>query len=292
MIALWRFRTILLSLTVLVFMSGCRKAEAPRAYNRDLGTDETILLPVTSPWKEAQLKDGRADWQPFRKPGAEEAVVEETADDSAAGDAEETEADIRAMIAEYNELIGEATADELIEFYVSDQREALKPVIESALASNEKLGQVTAALEEQMPDAGDRVADAAQSVRTQAGIALAIESITVVGENEVAAKLAGGPVAGCTFRLLDDVWYIALEGAPEFAEIKQSTGALARTCESWLASLESGEATAETVLSQMAEPAPEAEEEPAEAPDEAEGEDEELTEEEEVEDDEGEEKED
>lgn len=266
MIALWRFRTILASLAILAATLGCRKAEPPMAYNRDLGDDGTTLLPVASPWKETALKDGRADWHPFREPGAEEPQAAETTEEPPAGDAGETEAEVRDLIAEYNELIDGAAVDDLMEFFASDQRDALKPAIESALAANEKLSKVTAALEAQLPDAGDRIANAAKTVRMRAGVGLSIESITVVSEDEATAKLAGGFAPGCTLRLLDDVWYIALAGAPDFADLKQSTSAFAQTCDTWLTSLESDEAAAETVLSQMEQPAPVADEDTAEAP--------------------------
>ena len=150
-----RARGLFLVLGVATACS-CRDTDPPRPHNRDLGNDETILLPLSSPRKDPDLKDGEAEWHSFREVLPGEAA--DTADGGGELPAEEIEAEIRDVIDAYNELVAEGDVEELLKFFVEDQGEVIAPYLEVGLAVSKKLAETRAALEERLPGGGAPVA--------------------------------------------------------------------------------------------------------------------------------------
>ena len=248
-----RWRPIRLAILLCCAVAtGCRETEPPRAYERDLGTDDLVLLPVTAPLKDAELKDGRADWHPFRKPGAEEPAAEEGAEESGEDGASALASEIRALLENYNEVVAEATADDLLEFYTADQHEALKPVLEAGLGVQRKLGDLAAALGEKLPDSAERIEGATRALAARAAMVLLVETVSAESENAATGVLpAGGIAPTCRFRRIEGEWYIELNA---LESIGSAIEGLTQSCDGWLLSLKSEQGDAEAVLEAMERP--------------------------------------
>ena len=86
---------------------GCRPAEPPDRYDRDLGTDGSLLLPTASVLTVAKIADGDSDWVDFRDPTAPPptAAPARTTSGPAA-----LETEIRELLEEYNRVATDAEA--------------------------------------------------------------------------------------------------------------------------------------------------------------------------------------
>lgn len=219
---------IFVPIIVIFAAVGCRETEAPPTHFEDLGDAGAPLLPTTPVWKQAAIAGGQAEWHAFRDPTVEEQADEAVEDDAVTEDSAgetgdtgggETETEIRELIAEFNELMADATADDILEYFVEEQAEALKPIIDAALATTEILTELQSGLDGKLPDAGDRIKNALDKIRADMSLALRIKTIDVKSDTEVDVSVDGGVISqGYRFIIVDDDWYIAVTDAHGLGE--------------------------------------------------------------------------
>lgn len=233
-----------IALTVLAGVS-CKENEPPPRHFQDLGVDRRVLLPTSSVWSDATIAQGRADWHPFDPPAEGEAPV-------AAVDNSALETAIRASVTEYNELIQEAEPDDLLEYFVAGQQDALRPLLEITISLTKSLAVVRGDLKSKLPDDGARI-DAALDILESGLVArLPVESITIVSPTEATATLGAGSLAStCTFRLIDEDWFFEIPSVERLAALAPALDAARTKYANWEAGLTSGDLPPETGLEQL-----------------------------------------
>ncbi len=245
-------------LLVTLVPTACRDAEPPPRHNTDLGDGELVLLPTAPVWHDSSITEGRAELHPFRELSLdEEPEADEAPAVAAVAGSDETgtiRSEIREIIDEYNDLVSEATVDELLDYYVEEQHDALRALFESAAGFAEQYAGIRLELEARLPDDHPRI-DAALAVLeadVQATFRLPVESVTVMSESEAAGKIVGGSAATtCRFRLLDEEWYIELPGLDDAAELRAALDAGLTQYRQWLDGLRSGKVSPDAVLQQV-----------------------------------------
>ncbi len=238
-------------LVFIVGVAGCRDTKPPPAHNRDLGGDGVVLLPTGSAWHDPGIAKGKADWHPFREPqpAATPGTDDTAADDAPAGNAE-VEVEIRELIDDYNDLVVEAAVDDLLEYYVDDQQDAMRPLLESMLTLTAKLDEVCKALEAKLPDAKERISKAFETLESSHSARLPLESLAVVSDTEVTGTITSHPEPmPCRFLVVDDEWFIELQGFTPYAEAKPVIDATLAGYEALLQALQSGQTPPKQVLS-------------------------------------------
>ena len=251
-----RRRALFLLLCMTTGTVGCRDTEPPPAFNRDLGSDGVLLLPTTSVWHEPEIAMGKADWHPFRDLSPQRAAGlsprgSETPG-SPAGKGGRIESQLREMIDDYNGFVAEATVDELLDYYVEEQHDTLKPLFESVTQLAEVYAMIRKELEAKLPDAKGRIDASVGFLEADADNRLPVESITVVSNTEATGKLAGASIVPmCRFRLIDEDWYIEIPGLAALASLKPMLDAGLATYRGLLDGLRSGQLSAEAVLQKM-----------------------------------------
>ncbi len=248
--------------------AACRDTQPPPAHNRDLGSDGVLLLPTASVWHEAGIARGKADWHPFREPSAQGAAglvggtglkplphsAQASSSGSPAGNDRRVEAQIRGMIDEYNAFVAEATVEDLLEYYVEEQHDTLKPLFEAAKTFAESYAVIRKELEARIPDAKGRIDAALAVLEADVALRLPVESITVTSDTEATSKLASGSIARtCRFRLIDEDWYVEIPALGNFAQLRPALDAGLSMYRGWLEGLRSGQMSPEAVLQQIEE---------------------------------------
>ena len=243
-------------LPVVIVGMGCRDAEPPPAHNRDLGGDREPLMPTASVWQDPDIAKGQAQWHAFREPEAAPAPAEgETTPDAAPADAGDVEAEIRELIDEYNELAAETTVDgvdDLLDYYVEDQHDTLRPWLEAAVSLPDKLERVREALGQKLPVEKERIVAAFSKLKDPSGLELVVESVTVVRDQEATVRLpAGSPISTYRFVIVDEEWYMEIPEIQKLAALKPVLDRAVAISDGWLQGLESGQAAPQQVLQQI-----------------------------------------
>lgn len=241
----WRVAVFLTIATIAV--NGCRDSEPPPAYDRDLGENGVVLLPPATQQYDPAIVKGKADWRAFRDPSEQPPPA---ADEGGAGQNKQVENEIHELIDEYNEVVVDGTVTELLDYYVEDQHERLKPLLNQATDLRTSLADLRKQLSDKLPEAQDRVAKAFDRFDVKRTIGLDVDVINVVTDTEVTAGSA--TQAAYRFRLIDEDWYIEVAAIEQFA----STGMLrlekmTSAAGVWMAALQSGQSQADDVLQQM-----------------------------------------
>jgi len=208
----------------MLLVIGCDDADPPQIHYEDLGTGGRVLLPTSSTWLDPAIADGKADWHPFRKPSERPSgPAVGTGDSATAGggvDADQA-AEIRALVDEYNGLIGEATVDELLEYYVESQHDAVRPLLEAGTRIADVLASLRETLETDLPDAAERVDAAMKALESKVPGTLSIGELSAESDSVIVAKVLGDPlVPTCRFRLSDDEWFLEIPNLEALAGIK------------------------------------------------------------------------
>ena len=247
-------RTLYVVVLTLLPVWSCRETEPLPAHYRDLGTDDTVLLPTPSAWCDPAVAKGQADWPAFRKlePGS---VPSEEPEPDAAQQAEagEIEGEIKGLIDDYNAAASEGVVDDWIAFFEEKEQEIVRPLLEASLKVTERLGEARKQLESKLPDAGQRIAEACDALTGESNLVLKIQKVTAAGDTEATADVSCGsrrfPIR---FVVVDDAWYMSvpLGKEPAFASQAALDQALA-TAERWLSALSSGQPPAESVLQEV-----------------------------------------
>lgn len=242
--------------------TGCRDSEPPPAHNRDLGIGDVVLLPTASVRHDTRIADGQADWPAFRKPEFGSAPADDEVDEpDGHEEGDSTEAEIRELIDEYNEVVADGTVEELLDYYVEAQHDKLQGLFEAARALAAKLAELRQELETKMPDAAERIASSFASLAGSTDIRLVVDSLSVVSDTEVTGTRSGGSVAS-TLRFVlvreededgeeSEAWYIEVPAIDELAIPPKPVSDLTRVADSWLQALQSGQTPPESVLQQV-----------------------------------------
>ena len=208
-----RFIPIILILAI----TGCRETEPPPAHFQDLGTDGSPLLPTTPVWKTAAIAHGQAEWYPFRAPSTEPEVEHDSAslngDGSPIGGNPEIEAQIRDVITEFNEVAGTGTPDDILEYYVEEQVETLKAIVETILATRAVLQDLKREFDNKLPAAAVRSENATKAILAELSLELKGETLSVKNDSEVGVVVEGGAISKTyRFIIVDEEWYLEAQG--------------------------------------------------------------------------------
>lgn len=209
---------------LLLAATGCRETEPPPTHFKDLGTDGAPLLPTSPVWKTAAIAEGQADWHPFREPASEPEVDDDdgsTPGDGAPGVANtEIEAEIREVIAEFNEVVRTGATEEILEYFVAEQVDALEPIVDATFATREVLQQLRIELDTMLPDAAERSENATNAILADMSLELQNETLDVKSDTEVNVSVNGGVISQTyRFVIVDEEWYIEVPGAEALPEL-------------------------------------------------------------------------
>ena len=190
-------RRLLIGLLALapLALAGCRETDPPDRYDRDLGTDGAVLLPTASVVTIAAIAQGKADWTALRDPSAPAPAVQDRRGDQPATTTNPAiEEEIRDLVDEYNEVAAdpESSLEDLLEYYVDEQRPAMKAVLEAGRKIRETLQRLRTELETKKPDASQRLASTWAALEASVAPDLTVDSLVVVSDTEVTATMAPG----------------------------------------------------------------------------------------------------
>ena len=234
----------------LMMVTGCRDTAPPPAFNRDLGDDTILLPPVRSTPQNPELREGTAEWFEFSKFEAEDEEIAEA--EGGEEEVGEVEAEIRELIAEYNELVADRDLEEFLQYHVEEQHETVKALFEAETAMMAKFAELRSLLEEKMPEGQDRVAALFDRLEAKSKEGLVVESLTVVSDVEVTGTLTrGGLAPTCRFLVVDDEWYIEIPGLPNAAQLGPILAMTTTALDTLVQGLESGQLPPEQVLGQV-----------------------------------------
>lgn len=248
-----KFRSLISALLLAPALVGCREDQGGTSYEGDLGRDGTVLLPTGSAWVSADLAKGQAEWPPFRKP--DDAPPEEpAAKGDTAASAGELEKEIREFIDGYNGVAATAPAEELLDYFVEDQREALKPVLTSAAALAAADAALLTELEAKLADAPERVQAAAKGLHASAPYLVSAQRLADVTENGASAELAPGSLfATCSFVRIDQDWYLKAPDGEALGQSQRALDAAQTARKGWLAALQAETPDIDSVLKEIEE---------------------------------------
>jgi len=254
-------RTILIAAILLTPGFGCRDTQPVQSQDGNLGTEERPLLPpAATAWMNPALKEGKADWQPFREPKSESQPASERAADGSGdepGTAPDTaaptgpEAAIRAMVDDYNELVAEQKLDDLLDFFVEAQVDAAKDSVEKRAAAMAKLVEVRQSISSKLPDEADRIAAAFKSLEAVVGPQIELSSLSVISPTEATGTTVifkDRPTY--RFVLVDQDWYIEIP-AESLEGMLAALTSIAPYLDRWKGELAAGQPDATTVLADM-----------------------------------------
>lgn len=236
--------------------AACREIEPPRSYDRDLGTDGVPLPPTGLTWLEPKVKDGRAQWHPFRDPTKEQ--PDATAGAGAVAGSDGIQTQLREMLVEYNKFLSEERYDELSDFFVESQADAAEQLMQTFPALLGKFRK----LNETLPQPDIRFTRVLDAMSPQTAFRLEVETIEVLSRSEATGRLkpVPGPFAaspgddGRQVRFVqgeDDFWYLDLPAlaaiAPRLQEFQQQADML----DQLIAGIKSGQVPGDIVAEQL-----------------------------------------
>ncbi len=253
----WGYLPItVLVITALVVAIGCRDDEPTPSHYRDLGEPGRTLVPVGSSWHSVGYRSNdTATWVDFRELGAEEEPEEGDDGDEAEGAGGYTshiDAEVREFIAEYNEVSAERDFDEMLLYHIESQREQMKPLMDFAKNIMEKLDTLRETLEEKLPDAEERIAEAFAPMEKGYSQGMTVQSLTVNSPTEVTAMLPpGSPIPSYTFKYVDEEWAIEIPNLEALASMMPMLQMGMTQFDTMIQGVSSGAMPAETVLAQI-----------------------------------------
>lgn len=251
------------ALLVMVLVSACSKNDADATGSEVILTDTPVAR--SSVWVDPTLKDGKAEWHPFRVP-EDKPPVEAKAGSKGVGEkggtaggeangvdaakSKEIEETVRDLIKDHNDLIAEGKLDDALEYWIASQRETVKQAAAALAKAKEALQKVSEALKAKLPDAGDRVSKAIAGVDASLSLAIRVDSIQVKSATEAEGFLAASPATPAQrFKQIEDEWYLEVpeEVAPAFVAGAEKIAPMFDAITSAL----QGGAPAESVLQQL-----------------------------------------
>ena len=243
---------------------GCNEKPPPPTQYVDLGEEGRPLLATSGTPMDARIKDGRADWVPFRDPtstppetpgGGDPTNTDATANagaqtPAAVADAAAIERQIRDAIDEYNGLIGDGKWEDSREFFNETDADTVDRLTAAVSALSGKLTELNGAL----PAPSADLSAAAGALTPASVLRLDVESITISSPTAGVATLKGsGGEPGARFTFGDDgYWYVGVAAltalAPRLAQIDQDVAAL----DAVIADIKSGNTTGDALAEPIA----------------------------------------
>ena len=254
-----RFRySFVTCVALLCALSGaaCREIEPPRSYDRDLGTDGAPLPPTSLTWLEPKVKDGRAQWHPFREPT--KGQPDATAGAGTVAGNDEIQTQLREMLVEYNKILSEERYDELPDFFVESQADAAEKLMQTFPALLGKFRE----LNETLPEPDLQFTKLLDAMSPQTAFRLEVEAIEVVSRSEATGRLKPmpGPFAaspgdaGRQVRFVqgeDDYWYFDLPALAAITPRLQAFQQQADMLDQLIAGIKSGQVPGDIVAEQL-----------------------------------------
>jgi len=238
-------------LGIATLSTACRESEPPPPYSRNLGTDKEPLLPTGMQWSDPAVAKGQAEWYPFKEPdvGDEEGKGEARSDAGAAeAGGDENAALVKDLVTDYNDLVTEGSVDDLLAYFVESQQEVLQPWLEALVTLNEKLTTLKTALDEKLPEKGERIDAAVSALEAKVGRTLTIGTVKAENDELLTVDADGvGPSYRLVYSKDDDDWYFEMD---QPGTLKPAVDAAVASCENWTQGLTSA-APADTVLSEL-----------------------------------------
>ncbi len=241
-----------LALPAVLGVVGCREAEVPESYAYDLGDEDAVLLPTGSVFYKGDLGNDRAEWVDFRAVEDLEPVADVAA--GAAVDGSGVEAEIRELLAGYNEVVAdsEATVDDLLDYYVDGQRDAIRPALESMPRFAAVCGELRRELQTRKPDEAQRADEALKALEASVRRELVATSITVVSDEQVSVAFPVGSLASkLDVIVMDDEWYFEIVDADELAAVNAGSERIMTTFRGWLDDLKGGGSSPDDILQKL-----------------------------------------
>jgi len=226
---------------------GCSRGEPEDADNG--GHNGRAVAPVGGARLNPALAGGQAEWVEFREPKLAEppgAEKEEPVGNTAGAEGRESE--FRKLVQDYNDIGADGDVEDFLEYFVADQVEAMRPVLQSALAVAAKLTQLCTGMKEKREES-DRVAEVCQRADKLFGVELGTESLTMAGKEGAVIKMASRVYPA-------DVQVVVVEGDLYF-KIGDLTGlsvsqvsldAFSSQLDGWLLSLQDGSKPVSEIL--------------------------------------------
>ncbi len=246
----------------------CRENEPPPSHYGNLGSDEAPLLPPASARLDPAMKDGRAEWHPFREPSPDAPEMNDErspardGETAAVANAAEIETELRELLDEYNGFIAEEKYAEILDFFTEGQSEIverLTKTLPSLVVKLQELNQV-------LPERDGRVEELVTGMALKAVLRLEAGEIRVVSDSQATGRLKRASTSAeataapapqdrlneIRFALgEDDYWYIEVPAlqALELALpiLDQSIAGL----DPLIAGIRSGQTSGEAIAQQM-----------------------------------------
>lgn len=207
---------------------GCRDTAAPPNVPRDLGTKESPLLPLNSPWTDRAIRDGQAEWVPFRAPGTvrkpshDQGEGEAAAEASAeTGTAPAGNAEVAGLVEEYNKAAAEFSVDEMVKYFVEAQEPQLRAAYEKLGVAREALSKTKDRLLQLEGADAEGIQSAFDNVTQFTSGALQIKDAHGHEDQKVHITFESGSFLAGGFALLDGKdWYLEVAALPDVDGIK------------------------------------------------------------------------
>lgn len=235
-------------------LSGCRPSEPVPSYNEDVGTDGTVLLPTSSPWYDAAVEKGQADWRPFRKPGAEAKPVEPAVGEvKTAGTKQDVESALRGLVDDFNAAVAEGKFDEAIDFLVEQQVAPARQAAEAFPVFAAKIKE----LSEVLPGDNENLKKLVPTLSLEALFRLEVNSITASSKTEATGKLDGAEAALGDIRFIlvhrdEETWYIDHPRLRPLGQVLPTLQQVTPQLDALISAVKSGQLAGEALAQQAA----------------------------------------
>lgn len=197
-----------LLLAVVIVIVGCDQEQTGDLSNRDLGTDDRVLVPTGMTLSDPGVSKGSAQWQKLRAPefgvGAEAAAPAEAPSRTAEAAEPEEVAALRELIADFNAAAaGEDYAD-LAGFVVEAQVEPVEKLVQVVPALAAKVLELNAAL----PAPNEAMGKAVESIALSKLFHLDVGAIKMATDTSGTGEVTGGSGGVVRFVIEGEDWYL------------------------------------------------------------------------------------
>ena len=241
-------RALLVAL-ILVIVTGCKEPDAEAVLLAGAGPNPDGLVSSKSSFQVDAIKNGQADWVPFRELSAQGKHDSEAPEAPAVSGTTEVEAEIRTIISDYNDIAADGDVDTLLDYYVEDQVDVARAKIENGFLLLKKIDELGQVLREAIPDDSAKIDGVLADARNLAQVKLEPNTLEIIGETEVVAHAnEGDEPSDYRFVLTDGDWYISLDNPRTVDAAKAVYQESLSALDAALAGLQSGAVSADQVL--------------------------------------------
>lgn len=207
-----------------IVSNGCRDTAAPPHLARDLGTDAQPLLPMNGPWTNAAIREGQAEWVPLRAPASTKKGA--SAEGAPEGETEPApgtgaEAEVAALLEEYNKFAREFNTNEMVTYFVSAQEAQLRTLYEGLSAARDAAAKLKERLLQQEGADAEGINAAFEKVERFSSGMLTPSDTHGDDEKNIHITFEGGQFLPSAYGLLEGSdWYLKASGLPSVEAIK------------------------------------------------------------------------